>query len=106
MSAPTFVEGNTPDFDNALFVEDWEGDPLEVEQVNELVNIYYRLVHRLWAMRPDFLNLVPIYKLAQGFSIRADNHLLLKSSKGTNYEHPTSRITNGRMPRYSVGGIP
>ena len=47
MSAPTFVEGNTPDFDNALFVEDWEGDPLEVEQVNELVNIYYRLVHRL-----------------------------------------------------------
>ena len=34
MSAPTFVEGNTPDFDNALFVEDWEGDPLEIEQVN------------------------------------------------------------------------
>ena len=47
MSAPTFVEGNTPDFDNALFVEDWEGDPLEIEQVNELVYIYYRLVHRL-----------------------------------------------------------
>lgn len=50
MSAPTFVDG-TPDFDNKLFVEDWEGDPLEVEQVTELVNIYYRLVHRLWAMR-------------------------------------------------------
>ncbi len=50
-------------------------------------------------MRPDFLNLVPIYKLAQGFSIRADNPLLLKSSKGTNYEHPTSRIVNGTMPR-------
>ena len=46
MSAPTFVDG-TPDFDNKLFVEDWEGDALEVEQVTELVNIYYRLVHRL-----------------------------------------------------------
>ena len=46
MSAPTFIDG-TPDFDNKMYVQDWENsEELDSDQFQELIKIIYRLYHR------------------------------------------------------------
>ena len=44
-SCPTFADGN-PDVANTDYLECWEGDDLKIEELNEIVKIYQRLVHR------------------------------------------------------------
>jgi len=44
-SCPTFTDGN-PDTANIDYLENWEGDDLTVEEFNEIVKIYQRLLAR------------------------------------------------------------
>ncbi len=44
-SCPTFIDG-TPDRANTDYLECWEGDDLKIEELNEIVKIYQRLLAR------------------------------------------------------------
>lgn len=44
-SCPTFIDG-TPDRANTDYLESWEGDDLKIEELNEIVKIYQRLLAR------------------------------------------------------------
>ena len=44
-SAPTFAD-ETPDLDNAIPVEDWEGDDLTIEEFTDVIRIFQRLSSR------------------------------------------------------------
>jgi hypothetical protein len=44
-SCPTFIDG-TPDTSNIDYLESWEGDDLKIEELNEIVKIYQRLLYR------------------------------------------------------------
>ena len=44
-SAPTFEDG-TPDLNNSIPVEDWEGDDLTTEEFTDVIRIFQRLSSR------------------------------------------------------------
>ena len=44
-SCPTFADGN-PDTANIDYLEDWQGDDLTIEEFNEIIKIYQRLLAR------------------------------------------------------------
>jgi len=44
-SCPTFKDG-TPDADNIDYLEEWQGDDLKIEEFNEIIKIYQRLMYR------------------------------------------------------------